>query len=256
MEAMMGMTSPGAFGTSLSAAQSYTLVRPPHGIKAVVFDAYGTLFDGRSVASLAEELFPGRGAALTETWRTKQLEYSWLVSLMERYEDFWSLTERGLRYACRTLGLPDDESKLARLMDEYLRLAAFEDVEPALAGLGKLPKALLSNGAPRMLRAVVEHNGLTGAFAHVISADEIRIFKPSPRVYRLAPERLGVPAETIAFVSSNAWDALGARAFGLWTCWVNRNRAPLDELGFSPDAIVSSLTELAVLIVRTQTGDV
>jgi|SRR6059036_2532036 2-haloacid dehalogenase len=245
---MMDMISQAAFGASLNAAQSCTLVRPPHGIKAVVFDAYGTLFDVRSVARLAEELFPGRGAALTDTWRTKQLEYSWLVSLMERYEDFWSLTERGLRFACRVLGLPDDDDKRARLMDEYLRLAVFEDVQPAFARLGNLPRTILSNGAPRMLGAVIEHNRLTGALAHVISVDEVRVFKPSPRVYRLAPERLGMPPESIAFVSSNAWDAQGARAFGLWTCWVNRRGAALDELGFAPDAIVSSLTELAALV--------
>jgi 2-haloacid dehalogenase len=242
------VTPPTAPGTGPEAVRSGLPVRRPEGIRAVVFDAYGTLFDVRSVVRVAEELFPTSGAALSQAWRAKQLEYSWLVSQMERYEDFWSLTERGLRFACRALGLPDEASARARLMDEYLRLAAFDDVAPALARLEPFIKAILSNGAPRMLNAVVEHNGLAATFAHIISVDEVRIFKPSPRVYRLASERLGLAPEAIAFVSANAWDALGARACGLWACWINRTRAPLDDLGFAPDASVSSLTELATLV--------
>jgi 2-haloacid dehalogenase len=121
-------------------------------------------------------------------------------------------------------------------------------VEPAFARLGKLRKAILSNGAPHMLAAVIEHNGLTAAFDHVISVDEIRIFKPSPRVYRLAPDRLGVAREAIAFVSANAWDVAGARASGLWTCWINRYGSPADELSCAPDATVSGLRELAMLV--------
>jgi 2-haloacid dehalogenase len=223
---------------------------PGPAIRAFVFDAYGTLFDVHSVVALSNEIFPGRGEALSQLWRNRQLEYSWLLTLMDRYEDFWAVTQKALVFACRSLGLDCDERTRQRLLDAYLRLAAFPDVAPALASLKGTPLAILSNGSPRMLAAAVESAGLKETFAHVISVDELRLFKPSARVYRLAPEKLGMPVEAIGFVSSNSFDVQGAKSAGLRTFWINRTKAPAEELGFAADAMLGSLTELRGLIAR------
>ncbi|GAB4425677.1 MAG: haloacid dehalogenase type II [Anaerolineae bacterium] len=220
-------------------------------VKAVVFDAYGTLFDVYSVISLCNELFPEQGAALSQLWRAKQLEYSWLLSLMERYEDFWQVTEKALRFACRALHLSDDAAAQARLMDAYLHLDPYPEVPAALAALADTPLAILSNGAPPMLSAVVANANLQQTFAHVISVDEVKIYKPSPRVYRLAAEKLGLEPATIGFVSSNSFDIIGATAFGFRTFWVNRAANPLDELGFTPALTISKLTDLAYMMRET-----
>ena len=219
-----------------------------HDVRALVFDAYGTLFDVYSVASACDAEFPGRGAALSQLWRAKQLEYSWLRSLMGRYEDFWSITEAALTFACRALGLPLDEATRGRLMGGYLALDAYLDVPVLMAACGERPLAILSNGAPQMLRAVVEHNRLADRFAAVISVDEVRVYKPEPRVYELAERRLGLPRAAIGFVSSNGWDAIGAAAYGFRVCWINRAGAPLDELGAAPAVVVGGLGELAALL--------
>ena len=214
-------------------------------IKALVFDAYGTLFDVHSVISICNQLFPDRGAALSQAWRAKQLEYTWLRSLMGHYEDFWQVTESALIVACQTLNLPCEPARRAQLMDAYLHLEPYPDVRPALTALADYSLAILSNGSSRMLQAAVASAGLEGLFSHVISVDEAKIYKPSPRVYQLASQKMGLPAAAIGFVSSNAWDVIGAKAVGFWTCWVNRSNAPEEELGFTPDVIVSSLTDLA-----------
>jgi len=215
---------------------------------ALVFDAYGTLFDVHSVVALCDELWPGRGAQLSQLWRTKQLEYTWLRSLMGRYEDFARVTEASLRYACGALQLPYDERKRAQLMDAYCHLAAFPEVNEALGKLQGLKLAILSNGAPAMLDALVANSGLARRFAAVLSVDELKIYKPAPKVYQLAVDRLGVPAPAIGFVSSNCWDAVGARSFGLRTFWVNRGGQPVDGLGFAPDHEIRSLAELPALV--------
>jgi 2-haloacid dehalogenase len=215
---------------------------------ALVFDAYGTLFDVHSVVALCGELWLGQGAALSQLWRAKQLEYTWLRSLMGRYEDFTHVTEASLRYACRALGLPCDDTQRARLLDAYLKLAPFPEAKDALAQLRGIKLAILSNGSPAMLRPLVASSGLDRWITDVLSVDELRIYKPSPRVYQLAVDRLGVPAAAIAFVSSNCWDAIGARAFGFRTFWVNRSGAPVDALGVTPDHEVRSLTEIVDLI--------
>ena len=215
---------------------------------ALVFDAYGTLFDVHSVVALCDELWPGRGAQLSQLWRTKQLAYTWLRSLMGRYEDFAHVTEAGLRYACAALALPLDDAKRGRLMRAYLHLATFPEVKDVLGGLHGIELAILSNGAPPMLRDLVANAGLAGAIAHVLSVDEVGIYKPSPRVYQLAVDRLGVPVEAIGFVSSNGWDAVGATAFGFRTYWVNRAGAPVDQLGVVPDHVIGSLAELPALV--------
>ncbi len=211
---------------------------------ALVFDAYGTLFDVHSVIALCDELWPGRGAAVSQLWRAKQLEYTWLRSLMQRYEDFAHVTEAALRHACGALGLPFDAARLARLMEAYLHLRPFPEVMSALASLDGMRLAILSNGSPAMLEPLVENAGLAQTIRDVLSVDELGVYKPSPRVYQLAVDRLGVRAGDIGFISSNCWDALGAKSFGFRVFWVNRGQATLDELGVAPDAVLSSLAEL------------
>jgi 2-haloacid dehalogenase len=216
-------------------------------VKAFVFDAYGTLFDVRSVLTRCEEAFAGHGAQVTTLWRTKQLEYTWLRSLMGRYEDFWQVTRDGLVHACRSLGLDCPAEKIERLMRAYLSLSPFADVPAALDSLGGIPLAILSNGSPAMLNAVVHNAGFADRFQHVLSVDAVRIYKPSPAVYQLAETHLGIPRGQIGFVSSNSWDIAGAKAFGLQTYWLNRQNAPVELLGAEPDYIVGTATELAAL---------
>lgn len=218
------------------------------GIKALVFDAYGTLFDVHSVIATCNQHFPEQGPALSKAWRAKQLEYTWLRSLMGRYEDFWQVTEAALVFACKTLNLPCPPATRAELMEAYLHLDPYPEVLPSLKALSNYPLAILSNGSPRMLQAAVESAGLRGIFSHVLSVDTVKIYKPSPRVYELASQKMGVAASAIGFVSSNSWDVIGAKAAGLWTCWVNRSGAPEDELGFLPDARANTLADLAGLI--------
>jgi len=217
-------------------------------IKAVVFDAYGTLFDVYSVLSLCDELFPDQGQTLSQLWRAKQLEYTWLLSLMGRYEDFWQVTERALRFACRALHLPCDSAQQARLMEAYFYLAPYPEVHQALAGLADYPLAILSNGSPRMLTAAVSNANLLGTFAQLISVDEVGLYKPNPQVYQLAVEKLRLEAGLIGFVSSNSFDIIGAASFGFRTYWVNRAANPLDELGFVPDMTISKLTDLVEIL--------
>ncbi len=213
-------------------------------VRAVVFDAYGTLFDVHSVMAACREV-TADPEALSLQWRAKQLEYTWLRSLMGRYEDFWEVTRAALRFALKRLKVEASEAQVARLMEAYLSLSPFPEVPETLRGLHpRYLLAILSNGSPRMLQAAVESSGLTPYLHHVISVDGLRIYKPDPRVYALAPGTLGVPANTVAFVSSNAFDVIGAKAFGFWACWCNRAGTPLDELGFAPDVTVSRLDEI------------
>jgi 2-haloacid dehalogenase len=215
-------------------------------VSALVFDAYGTLFDVHSVSRLAESLFPGKGAALSAAWRTKQLEYTWQRSLMGRYEDFSRITVSSLAWAMESLGLPDDARAAGALTEEYRRLATFPEVPAALESLSRrCALAILSNGHPDMLDAVVAHNGLHERFrGGVLSVHTAGIFKPAPQVYALAEEALGVPRSMMGFVSSNGWDAAGAKAFGFRVFWINRSGAPVERLGVRPDAIVHSLAEI------------
>ena len=212
-------------------------------IRGYVFDAYGTLFDVHSVIE-AGRAITGDPAALSLVWRQKQLEYTWLRSLMGRYEDFWAVTEAALRFSVRRLGLTADEAQLARLMDAYLSLACFPEVEAALARLAGRPRAILSNGSPRMLAAAVASSGLGRHLQHVLSVDAVKTFKPAPAVYALGPQALGIPAADLLFVSSNAWDVAGAKSFGYQAAWCNRTGAPAEELGVTPDRVVTRLDEL------------
>lgn len=216
------------------------------GISALVFDAYGTLFDVHSVTRLAESLFPGKGAALSAAWRAKQLEYTWLRSLMGGYEDFSRVTASALDWAIESLALEADERARRALVDEYRRLATFDEVPAALERLARdRPLAILSNGHPEMLEAVVDHNGLRERFrGGILSVHAAKIFKPAPSVYRIAEDRLGVPRAMMGFVSSNGWDAAGAKAFGFRAFWINRSGAPVERLGVRPDAVLRALDEL------------
>lgn len=215
-------------------------------VAALVFDAYGTLFDVHSVSRRAESLFPGRGAALSAAWRTKQLEYSWLRTLMGRYEDFDRVTRAALEWALDSLGIEADEAAQRAMIEEYRRLATFPEVPAALESLARTrPLAILSNGHPGMLEAVVDHNGLRERFrGGILSVHSARRFKPDPAVYRIAEEALGVPRALVGFVSSNGWDAAGAKSFGFRAYWVNRGGAPVERLGVRPDAIVKDLAAL------------
>ena len=215
--------------------------------RAYVFDAYGTLFDVHSVVE-AGRAVTGDPLALSALWRQKQLEYTWLRSLMGRYEDFWAVTEQALRFALARLGVSATEAQVQSLMQAYLSLACFPEVRDALAALGGTQLAILSNGSPRMLDAAVRSSELAGVFAHVLSVDAVRIYKPAPAVYELGPRALGVPAGEIVFVSSNAWDIAGAKAFGYRTCWCNRSGAPMEALGVSPDHEVDSLERIADVV--------
>lgn len=218
-------------------------------LDAVVFDAYGTLFDVHSVAATAEQLFPGHGAVLSQRWRGKQLEYTWLRSLMQRHVDFNVVTQQGLQYACESLQLSYTPQALATLNAAYRTLSVFADARHALDRLrGSHRLAILSNGAPDMLNAVVAHNALEPYFDAVLSVEEVGVFKPDRRVYQLAVDRLGIPGERIGFVSSNGWDAAGAKAFGFRVFWVNRHGAPLEQLAQPPDHILTTLAELPALL--------
>jgi 2-haloacid dehalogenase len=216
----------------------------PEPIQAVVFDAYGTLFDVHSVIWRCEQLFPGRGEALSRLWRSKQLEYTWLRSLMGRYEDFESVTRAALAHSCKTLGLHLDGAASQALLEEYRHLATYPEVPSALQSLRGTKLAILSNGSPEMLQAVVRNAGLEPVLQAVLSVDSLRVFKPHPSVYQLAVDRLRVRREDVAFVSSNFWDASGARSFGLRTFWINRAGAQPDELGYPPHRALERLDQL------------
>jgi len=212
-------------------------------IRGYVFDAYGTLFDVHSVVEAGREI-TGDPLALSTTWRQKQLEYTWLRALMGTYADFWAVTEAALRYAIRRLGLTATDAQVRRLMEAYLSLACFPEVRPALGRLAGRPRAVLSNGAPAMLAAAVAASGLATFLEHVISVDRVKTYKPSPRVYALGPEVLGVSAGELLFVSSNGWDVAGAKAFGYQVAWCNRSHAPEEELGVRADLVVDTLDQL------------
>ena len=223
-------------------------------LDALVFDAYGTLFNVHSVIAKCEELFPGKGQALSHLWRTKQLEYTWLRSLMGRYVDFNCVTADALNVACAALGLTCTEATRFELNQAYRTLQPYEDAIDTLQKIRVMrpPRklAILSNGAPEMLNAVVDHNHLDTLLDAVLSVDAVGIFKPDPRVYQLAMDRLQIPATRIGFVSSNGWDAAGAKAFGFTVFWVNRANAPIEELGSAPDHVVNTLRELPALLAR------
>lgn len=213
-------------------------------IKALVFDAYGTLFDVGSLSDGAERVFPGKGLGVSNGWRAKQLEYTWLRSLMHRYEDFWKITGDALIATCAAMKLTLDAKRQRNLMEMYLKLPLFGEVKRALEKLSSAPLAILSNGSPMMLEEMVRNAGVERMFRHVISVDEVKTYKPSAAAYELAVTKIGVEKEEIGFVSSNFFDVAGAKAFGFRTYWVNRSGRTADELGVSPDRIFRLLSDL------------
>lgn len=215
------------------------------GIEACVFDAYGTLFDVHSaVGNLRDEVGP-RHAELSMLWRTKQLEYTWLRSLMRAHCDFWQLTSDALKYAMDVTELRDDALH-EKLMQAYLQLDAFPEVPGVLNLLKKagLPTAILTNGSPMMIEAAVNSAGLNDVISHQLSIESVGIYKPDPRVYQLASDTLGIAPEKICFQSSNAWDAAGAAHFGFQVAWVNRYSQPVERLPGKPGVVISDLEGL------------
>jgi 2-haloacid dehalogenase len=211
-----------------------------------VFDAYGTLFDVHSVATLAERLFPGRGDAISYLWRTKQIEYTWLRTMTGRYKTFWEVTEDGLVFTAKKLGLELTPEKRTALMEQYLRLDTFPENLEALEELKSmgLRLAILSNGDPPMLEAAVRSAGMEGLFEVLLSVNKVKRFKTAPEVYQLAVDHFGVSAPEIGFASSNGWDAAGAAWFGFTTFWVNRAGNPPEELGAVPAGQGETLADL------------
>jgi len=241
-------------------------------IGAIVFDAYGTLYDVQSVASATEDAFPGHGEYITQVWRLKQLEYTWLRSLMGRYENFRAVTRDSLRYTLDTLGLQADDALLDGIVDAYNTLAPYPEAVEALSLLGQYRLAILSNGSPEMLDALVRNSGLDRYLEAVISVDARTAYKPDSRAYELIEERLGVRPEEVVFVSSNGFDVAGAKSFGFKVARIERVtpaalhaeigggvigpaamfralRTQTEALGFTPDAVVGSLLALPELVV-------
>jgi 2-haloacid dehalogenase len=222
-------------------------------LRAVLFDAYGTLFDVHSVALLAEQLFPGQGERLSLLWRDKQIEYTRLVSMSspsgEHYRPFWELTRAALQFSAEKLALPMTSALEERLMNEYRHLSAFPENREVLAELKRrgVPAGILSNGDPEMLGVAVKSAGFTGFLQHVLSVHATRRFKTDPAAYALGPAALGLPARDILFVSSNGWDAIGATWYGYTTLWVNRSGAPLERLDTEPTHTGRSLRDVLPL---------
>ncbi|HLY23617.1 MAG TPA: haloacid dehalogenase type II [bacterium] len=212
-------------------------------VDALAFDLYGTLLDVRSLDRLCVEA--AGSEAVVPAWRQKQLEYTWLRAAMGRYEDFWTVTVEALDYTLERLGLSVAPEARRRMLDGWLALRAYPEVPAALARMAPKTLAVLSNGSPSMVESALRSAELRQLFAHVLSVDAVKTYKPVPDVYALAERRLGLTRSAILFVSSNAWDAAGAKAFGLPVAWVNRAGAPPERLGFAPDVIVRDLAELA-----------
>jgi 2-haloacid dehalogenase len=219
------------------------------GIKACLFDAYGTLFDFAAAARGCRDVLGADADRLTALWRDKQLQYTWLRSLAGRYVDFWQVTGDALDFTLETLGI-DRPGLRDRLMTLYLTLEPFPEVADTLRRLKQagLRTAILSNGSPKMLDAIVAGNDLSNMLDAVLSVDAVGVYKTHPKVYQLAVDRLGVPASAISFQSSNAWDAYAASAFGMRVVWCNRYGQRRERLPGSPDCEVRTLAELPPLV--------
>lgn len=221
----------------------------PGRIRACVFDAYGTLFDYASAAAGCRDALGAKLEPLTALWREKQLQYTWLRALQGAHVDFWQVTGDALDFALETLGI-DDRPLRKRLLDLYLTLAAFPEVPDVLQRLqaAGIRTAILSNGSPEMLRAAAAGAQITHRLDQILSVEEVGVYKPHPKVYQLAVDRLGVAPEEISFQSSNAWDAYAASAFGMRVVWCNRYGQRPERLPGRPDHEVRTLTELLPIV--------
>jgi 2-haloacid dehalogenase len=226
-----------------------------HGIRACVFDAYGTLFDVASAAQHCADALGDAATRLAALWRDKQLQYTWLRTVTGHHADFWHVTGDALDFALDALGIANPELR-RRLMQLYLTLDAYPEAPAALRQLHEagFATAILSNGSPAMLAAAVDHAGLAGVFDHVLSVEEAGVFKPHAKVYQLACDRFSVAAQAIAFVSSNGWDAWAACAFGMRAIWCNRQSLARERLPGSPDREIRSLAELPALLAGAGAG--
>ena len=224
-------------------------LKPLDEVGACVFDAYGTLFDPASAARGCADLLGDRAAPLAALWRDKQLQYTWLLAAQDRHADFSEVTSGALDFALETLGF-DSPLLRERLLKLFLTPDCFPEAPEALRRLraAEVRLAILSNGAPEMLRAAVDAAGLDGQFEAVLSVEEVGVYKPHPKVYQLAVDRLGLPASAMAFTSSNGWDAYAASAFGMRVVWCNRRGQPRERLPGAPDREVRSLAELPALV--------
>ena len=218
-------------------------------IGACVFDAYGTLFDVHSAAARCRPDLGDKADAVSQTWRDKQLQYTWLRALMGKHADFWQVTGDALDYSLDTHGI-ENQALRRRLMDCYLELDAYPEVKEVLTTLkgAGLKCAILSNGAPHMLAAAVGNSGIADLLDGVLSVEDVGIFKPHPSVYQLAVDRLDIARERVSFQSSNAWDAVAAAAFGFRVAWVNRFGQRPERLPDQPDAELTTLSELPGLL--------
>ena len=218
-------------------------------IDAVVFDAYGTLLDFNSAAARAQDSLGERAATLSELWRSKQLQYTWLRSLMGTYAPFWQVTRDALDHSLETLGI-DDAALRSRLLQLYRQLEPFADVKRTLSELRArgFKMAILTNGSQELIDATCDHAGITPLLDAILSVDDVGIYKPHPSVYELACRRLAVARERIAFVSSNGWDAAGAAQFGFRVIWCNRYGQRMERLPARPHVEVRSLGEIPALL--------
>ncbi|MBI3076574.1 MAG: haloacid dehalogenase type II [Deltaproteobacteria bacterium] len=217
-------------------------------IRGIVFDMYGTVVDVGAVAEACRAVVPDPASFNTQ-WRAKQLEYTFLSSLMGRYRDFWAVSEQALEFTIQRFGLELSPVHRRQLMEAWLHPSPYPEVAKALPRLKeRYPLAILSNGSPMMLQTGLERTGLRPHFRWVISAHAVRLYKPSPKVYQLAPKHMKLKKEGILFVSSNSFDVVGAKSFGFKVCWINRTGAPLDPLGPKPDLVVKSFDELVATL--------
>jgi 2-haloacid dehalogenase len=219
------------------------------GITVCMFDAYGTLFDFTSAAAQEQSVLGDKWQALSDLWRTKQLQYTWLRSLMGQHADFWQVTKDALDFAMDSLEI-EDPALRDRLMSLYLKLSTYPEAKNTLARLklGGMKLAILSNGEPKMLKAAIENSEITDLLDAVLSAEEVGIYKPHPSVYRLVTDRLGVKADQVCFVSSNAWDAHAAKAFGFQVVWCNRFGQTPERIPSPPDGEIATLASLPAIV--------
>lgn len=221
-------------------------------ISAIAFDAYGTLFDVYSISEQADKLFPGKGRVLAELWRDKQIEYTRLRTMCSMYKPFWEVTQDALLFSCQKLGLELNLDAQNTLMGQYARLKAFPENLSVLQALQAqdMKMSILSNGNLHMLQSAVDAAGMQGIFSHLLSVEVVKKFKTAPEAYQMAPDVFGVPAKNILFVSSNCWDACCATWFGYTTFWVNRQNAPLEQLGVTPHGTGRTLQDLIPFIAK------
>src|SRR3984885_47154 len=244
-------------------------------IRALVFDAYGTLFDVQSVRTLAIDLCGDKGEIITQLWRLKQLEYTWLRTLMRSYEDFWSVTRAALEFALASVGIEPLPSLCDQLMSGYLHLDLYPEAQEALASLPDHKLAILSNGSPRMLEALVSSSGIGGRLTEVISVDQVKLYKPEPACYALVEPALGVSRDEVLFISSNGFDVSGAKRYGFQVAWIDRSgdipppkisllgptefyrlvRGRAEQLGYDPDFRLKRLTDLATVVHAITQGN-